>query len=249
MMQSDSLRLIDKESTGNTMASFRDKVLGSAQAPVMREKVDLLAQKLVTIEHVQGNKLCPMLHVEKKVIDELSVPWKDALVVKLLDGHLVFDSMKSNLGTAWNLEGKFDMKEIGNDFFMVKFNSEDGKSKVIDGVPWKICNRYLLVRQWTSDFNVENDPFNTMVWVRIPRLNFMYYDESFLWALASTIGNPVKVDFHTLRVEHGKFVRVCVDIAFRDQVVGKVGINGEWYWVQFKDEGLSIISYAYGEGN
>jgi len=225
------------------MTSFRDKILGNAQAPVMREKVDLLAQKLVTIEHVeQDNKLLPMLHVEKKVIDELSVPWKDALAVKLLGQGIGFDNMKSNLGTAWNLAGKFDMMEIGNDFFMVKFNSEDGKTKVIDGVPWNICNCYLMVRQWTSDFNVNSFYRDTtMVWVRILSLNFVYYDESFLWALASTIGKPVKVDFHTLQVARGRFARVCVDIAFRDSVVGKVGINREWYWLQYEDEDLPII--------
>lgn len=199
------------------------------------------------IEHVQDNRLFPMLHVDKQYIDELSVPWKDALVVKLLGRVLGFDSMKSNLGNAWNLAGKFDMKEIGNDFFMVKFNCEYGKTNVIDGVPWRICNRYLMVRQWTSDFNVENDAFKTMLWVRIPCLNFVFYDESFLWALASTIGNPVKVDFHTLQVEHGRFARVCVDIAFREPVVGKVGINGEWYRVQFKDEGLSIETISHME--
>lgn len=181
----------------------------------MREKVDLLAQKLVTIEHVeQDNKLFSMLHVEKKVMDELSVAWKDALAVELLGEAIGFDNMKSNLGTR-NLAGKFDVMEIGKDFFMVKFNSEDGKTKVIDGVPWKICNCYLMVRQWTSDFNVNSFyRHTTMVWVRILSLNFVYYDESFLWALASTIGKPVNVDFHTLRVEHGKFARVCVDIAF-----------------------------------
>ena len=146
--------------------------MGSAQAPVMREKFDLLAQKLVTVEHVeQDNKLFPMLHVEKKVMDELSVPWKDTLTVKLLGETIGFDNMKNNLGTTWNLAGKFDMMEIGKDFFMV-----NGKTKVIDGVPWKICNCYLMVRQWTSDFNVNSFyRLTTMVWVRILCLNFVHY--------------------------------------------------------------------------
>jgi hypothetical protein len=58
-----------------------------SQVLVMREKVDLLAHKLVRIKLDQDNRLFPMLHVEKDLIDELSAPWKDALIVKL-SGHV-----------------------------------------------------------------------------------------------------------------------------------------------------------------
>ncbi|KAK2381760.1 hypothetical protein QL285_069344 [Trifolium repens] len=228
---------LSPDRTLNTMTtSFRDKVLRGAKVPTRHEKVDLIAQKLVTVEHVQGNKLLPMLHVEKNFIDELSIPWKDALVVKLINGDkLELNIMKKKLESVWNLAGKFDLKEIGDGFFMVKFNNEEGKANVIDGVPWKIDDCYLLVRQWTSDFNTEKEVFKTMVWARILSLNFVYYDESFLWTLASAIGHPVKVDLDTLRVEYGRFARVCVDIDIRYTVAGKIGINGEWYEVEYEE--------------
>lgn len=65
-------------------------------------------QKLVWIEHVQGNKIFPMQDLGKKVIDELSVPWEDVFVVKLLgrariprhekpNGELAMVSMWSSL--------------------------------------------------------------------------------------------------------------------------------------------------------
>ncbi|PNX66144.1 hypothetical protein L195_g062918, partial [Trifolium pratense] len=53
------------------------------------------------------------------------------------------------------------------------------------------------------------------------------------------IGNPVKVDMHTLRVARGRFARICVEVDLTVPVVGRVGINGEWYQVQY--EGLHII--------
>lgn len=60
-----------------------------------------------------------------------------------------------------------------------------------------------------------------MVWVRIPSLNLVYHDESFLRALASAIGFPVKVDLHTSQIEHGRFARVCVEIDLNEPVVSK----------------------------
>lgn len=63
--------------------SFRDKVHGK-QAAAPREKVDLLANKVIQMELLNGSRPMPMFHVDKSLIEELSIPWKDALVAKLL---------------------------------------------------------------------------------------------------------------------------------------------------------------------
>jgi hypothetical protein len=56
-------------------------------SPDRRETQVPVAHKLVRIKLDQDNRLFPMLHVEKDLIDELSAPWKDALIVKL-SGHV-----------------------------------------------------------------------------------------------------------------------------------------------------------------
>jgi len=43
----------------------------------------------------------------------------------------------------------------------------------------------------------------TLVWVRIPDLNVAYYDESFLLALATTLGAPVRVAMNTVNINKG----------------------------------------------
>lgn len=67
----------------------------------------------------------------------------------------------------------------------------------------------------------------------------MYYDEDLLWALTAAIGHPVKVDLHTHKMEQGRFAHLCIEIDLNKPLVGRVGINGEWYQVQY--EGLHII--------
>ncbi|GAU49878.1 hypothetical protein TSUD_408170 [Trifolium subterraneum] len=201
------------------MISFRDKVIGN-QISIEREKMDLLATNKAKVELVQGNRLMPMLHVENSVIAELSLPWKDALVVKLLGKSLGYNTMKAKLEYVWKLTGD--------------------KNKVINGGPWIIYDHILAVSQWTPTFNAVTARIDkTMVWIRIPSLNLVYYDESLLWALASMVGTPIKVDLHTLKVARGRFARMCVEIDLTKPVVGRVGINGDWYHVQY--EGLHII--------
>ncbi|XP_045791583.1 uncharacterized protein LOC123886297 [Trifolium pratense] len=224
--------------------SFRDKVLGN-HATMEREKVDLIAKKMAQVELVQGNKLMPMLHLENSVIDDLSVPWKDALVVKILGKNLGYNTMKTKLENVWKLFGGFELMNIGHGYYMVKFDGEKDKNTMINGGLWMIYDRYLAVSQWSPTFNVATTTINkTMVWIRIPSLNLVYYDESVLWALATMIGNPVKVDMHMLCVARGRFARICVEVDLTIPVVGRVGINGEWYQVQY--EGLHIICTQCG---
>lgn len=130
--------------------------------------------------------------------------------------------------------------DVGNGFFMVKFDSEEDRTVVINGGPWLIFDRILAVRVWTPDYVADLAVIDrTLVWVRIPSLNVLFFDESFVLAIASGIGKPIKVDMHTLRVARGHFARVCVEIDLKQLVVGKVGVNGQWYKVEY--EGLHLI--------
>lgn len=71
--------------------------MGNIQAPPMREKVDLIAKKLVSITYEQGNRLLPKVHLDESVFNELCAPWKDSLVVKLLGKSIGYNMMKEKL--------------------------------------------------------------------------------------------------------------------------------------------------------
>ncbi|MCH79387.1 hypothetical protein A2U01_0000136 [Trifolium medium] len=220
--------------------SFRDKLLGPSQNIPPREKEDMIAKKLVRIELEDGNRLLPKVYIEPKVFQDLCTPWKDAIVVKLLGKTLGYNTMKERLQKIWKLQGGFEIMNNDNGFYMVKFDHAADKEKVITGGPWLIYDRCLAVSHWSPEFASPNAKIErTVVWVRFPGLNLVYYDESFLMAMASAIGRPIKVDINTLNVERGRFARVCVEVDLTVPVVGKIWVNGHWYKVQY--EGLHII--------
>jgi len=225
--------------------SFRDKLLGPSQETQIREKEDMIANKLVRIEHENGNRLLPKVYLEPSVFQELCTPWKDAIVVKLLGKNLGYHTMKERLQKTWRPQGGFEIMDNDNGFYMVKFDQAADKEKVITGGPWLIFDHCLAVTHWSPEFASPNAKVNkTIVWVRFPGLNLVYYDESFLLAMASALGRPVKVDTNTLKIERGKFARVCVEIDLTVPVVGKIWVNGHWYKVQY--EGLHLICTGCG---
>jgi len=230
----------DPQKPSSPKISFRDKLLGPSQEPIIREKEDMIEKKLVRIEHENGNRLLPKVYLEPSVFQELCTPWKDAIVVKLLGKNLGYHTMKERLQKTWRLQGGFEIMDNDNGFYMVKFDQAADKEKVITGGPWLIFDHCLAVTHWSPEFASPNAKVDkTIVWVRFPGLNLVYYDESFLLAMASALGRPIKVDTNTLKIERGKFARVCVEIDLTVPVVGKIWVNGHWYKVQY--EGLHLI--------
>lgn len=207
--------------------------------------MDLIAQKLVRVEHEQGNRLLPKVILDPQVYKELCAPWQDALVIKLLGKKIGYHMMKEKPKRVWKPVGGFDIMDVDNGFFMAKFDLQVDREKALSEGPWMLYDHYLAVSRWTPEFVSPNATVDrTAVWIRFPGLNLVYYDESFLLALASAVGKPIKVDKNTLNVERGRFARICVEIELNQPVVGKVWVNGYWYKVSYED--LHIICSSCG---
>lgn len=196
------------------------KNLRATVLPPVREKVDLIQQKLVRIELEGGNRLLPKVFFDDKLFHDLCLPWNDALIVKLLSKNVGFLVMKDMLQKIWKPNSGFDLIDVGNGFFVVKFDKEDDWMEVMDR-PWALFDHYLSVRTWSPEFVSSTARIdNSLVWIRFPNLNLIYYDESFLMAVASAFGKPIKVDLSTLKVSRGiRFPRLCVEIDLGQPVV------------------------------
>ncbi|XP_057457271.1 uncharacterized protein LOC130748133 [Lotus japonicus] len=203
--------------------SFWDTLMGGAQTAASREVEDYMKTGKMKVEYAQGNKRLPKVFLDKSVTDNMYSPWKESLVVSLLGKTLGFRTMRTKLSNIWRLAGEFDLLDVDNGFYLVKFDLEEDKQKVMEGGPWMIFDHYLAVSTWSRDFvSPAAKVTKTLAWVRIPGLNVVYYDESFLLSIANVIGTPVKVDTNTLKAERGRFARICVEIDLTEPVVGKL---------------------------
>ncbi|KAH1193804.1 hypothetical protein GmHk_19G054760 [Glycine max] len=194
--------------------SFRNKTMVNKEKPVSRPHIDLLKENLTKIEYEDDNPLKPKVVIADLLFEGLCTPWQDTLVVKLLRKKLGFNLMKERLSRICKLKVCFDLMDVGNDFYMAKFNLEEDRTK----------SPSFVSPEATID--------KTMVWIRFPGLNLFFYDESILMALAAVVENPVRVDSNTLDVRRGCFARVCVEVDFNKPVAEKVvgsskGISGE----------------------
>lgn len=197
----------------NKACSFRDKLLGNKTSLPPRERTYLISKGLVKVELIGGNRLLPEVKIDEGMFTELCHPWQDALVIKLLNKNVGFRTMQQKLAALWKLVGGFELMDVDYGFYMVKFDLEEDRDKVIHGGPWMIFDHYVAVSTWSPKFVSSKAKIEkTLVWIRFPGMNLVYYDESLLLAMASAVGKPIKVDERTLMVDRGRFARICVEI-------------------------------------
>ncbi|RYQ91692.1 hypothetical protein Ahy_B09g097685 isoform B [Arachis hypogaea] len=145
----------------------------------------------------------------------------------------------------WEKQGSIEVIDIGNDFFIVKFFSQEDLDFVLTGGPWRIFDHYLTIRPWKPNFNPVEATIDTIgAWVRLPGLAIEYYDEEMLKKIGNVIGQTMKVDVNTTDKTREKFARLCVQLNLTAPLVAQYSIKGVKYGVEY--EGLYNICFAYG---
>ncbi|MBA0730755.1 hypothetical protein Golax_025858 [Gossypium laxum] len=104
----------------------------------------------------------------------------------------------------------FQLMDLENDYYLIRFNSEDDYNKVVFGGPWVIFGQYLTVRLWSTDFSTSQSKVDTqLVWVRLPGLPEGFYSDFLIRAIGQLLGQVVKLDAHTNSARKGRFARLC----------------------------------------
>lgn len=90
--------------------------------------------------------------MDEKFFQELCNPWKEMLVIKLLEKNESYHLIKDRLKKRWKLTGCFEIKEVDNGFFMVKCKLLADREKIMSEDPWMLFDHYLTVARWNIDF-------------------------------------------------------------------------------------------------
>lgn len=90
----------------------------------------------------------------------------------------------------------FQLVDLENDYFLVKFRDNEDFHHALTGGPWMIYGHYLTVQPWNYSFSTETDRPKTIVgWVRFPGLPYKFYEKNILKEIASTLGTVCRIDF------------------------------------------------------
>ncbi|XP_057723606.1 uncharacterized protein LOC130939520 [Arachis stenosperma] len=164
----------------------------------------------ITVEKIEG---IFNFRINEAAMKELRYPWWDTLIVKLLGRRIFLLALTRRLEAMWEKMGSIEVIDLGNDFFNVKFYSQEDLDFALTEDPWKILNHYISIHSWQPNFN----PFEATIdkiaaWIRLPDLAIEYYEKNMLNKIGDVIGRTLKVDTNTADKSRGKFARLCVEL-------------------------------------
>ncbi|KAL4365378.1 hypothetical protein AHAS_Ahas07G0100100 [Arachis hypogaea] len=85
------------------------------------------------------------LRINETTIRKLWKLWWNSLIVKLVGRKIGYSVMK-RLENMWSGKGSIDVIDLGHDFYLVKFYSQEDLDYALLEGPWKIYDHYLAVR-------------------------------------------------------------------------------------------------------
>lgn len=206
-------------------------------------------------EFKDHDPLCPHINITTEE-RKLFKPWRKALIIKLLRRRIGYKFLYSRLSKLWNLSGNFELIDLQNKFFLVRFVEVVDYEQVLYDEPWMIIGHYLTVQRWKLEFKpFESTIKKIAVWIRIPDLPIEYYDKHFLWKARNMVGKTMKVDVHTIKENHrggelntterGRFARISVEINLEKKLILRLKIRNRTYRIEY--EGLNLICFTCGK--
>lgn len=151
--------------------------------------------------------------VSEKGVKAAVARWDRVLVGYVIGAHPQAAGLARYVKWLWQLKGFIEVQHRGNGFFLFKFSNEAELCKVLEGGPWFICARPLVLQRWTPDSNFEHQRFTTLpLWIRLPLLPLRFWSKEAMAVIGSLLGVPIMVDAPTAKGNRLEYARLCVEI-------------------------------------
>ena len=212
----------------------------------MAEELEILWQRLkVTEEEEESISLgadCTRAAVERG---------KKCVFMKVLSRKgLMIEALRKNIRMLWKPNKNIQLSVIGEELFLVEFEDERDKRRVMDMRPWHYEKQLMLFQEFEGDKNPKDillkwSPF----WVQIYNLPLKSRTKETGKAIGESIGKFIEVDVEETGVQWGTCLRVRVEIDVTRKLIRGQKINmekGETRWVHFKYERLPNFCYRCG---
>ncbi|XP_039009688.1 uncharacterized protein LOC120138191 [Hibiscus syriacus] len=170
---------------------------------------------------------------------------KQVVITRLLRKKIGYKALMNRIHTLWKPIGNFNLIDLENDYYLVKFEDIEDYMRVLTDGPWMIYGSYLTVQPWSRNFTIiEKHPSQVIAWLRLPGLPYIYYNIVLIRIIANTIGIVIKIDYNTKVGERGKFARIAVVIDLNKSLTPCVGIDDFIQKIEY--EGLQQICFKCG---
>ncbi|KAL9418366.1 hypothetical protein AB3S75_041218 [Citrus x aurantiifolia] len=87
----------------------------------------------------------PFIAFSSRVHERLVEPWENSVVVKIIGRNLGYRVLSSRLNRIWSSTTGFEIIDLDNDYFLIRFNNKKDVEYALTKGPWTVMGHYLSV--------------------------------------------------------------------------------------------------------
>lgn len=143
--------------------------------------------------------------------------WEDYLVGQFFGSTPRFAQIASTTNNLWGRRGHVEVLDLGNEVFLFRFVSKSTKTWVLNGRPWYISNRPILLQKWTPVFS--KDKLSTSkfpIWIVLHGVPMELFTKEGLARIASAVGDPLHMDKTTELCRYVDIAKICEEVSRED---------------------------------
>ncbi|KAK4436664.1 hypothetical protein Salat_0000300 [Sesamum alatum] len=170
----------------------------------------------------------PKIQFSTEETEKLAEHYKFAIIGKFSHGFPPYRNMHKLLSSL-KLKGPFTVTMINNRHALINLRNEADFTRLWTQRLWHIDGFPMRTFKWTPSFHPQLESSLAPVWIRFPTLPAHLFQKDALYAIASLVGNPLKLDEPTLFQSRLTAARVCVEVDLANKLVDEIviGIGSE----------------------
>ncbi|KAL8171303.1 hypothetical protein V2J09_023107 [Rumex salicifolius] len=134
---------------------WRD-VVKVAEEDIIVLTEEFLARKINVVIPV-GDTEEPSITIDAEVISVLAAAYSSSLVIKLRGTKVPYAIIDKKLRDLWRPSGRMRLVDLPNNYYLVKFETEDDYIAVITGGLWVVFGHYVTIKKWSPSLNPLTD--------------------------------------------------------------------------------------------
>ncbi|KAE8696542.1 putative calcium-binding protein CML28 [Hibiscus syriacus] len=143
----EGTRQQEKQSYASAVTNQLKQMMDVASLQVMDEVVVLDGECIV-----DNNGPYPVIQFADQVHDRIDYSMRRSVIVWLLGSTIGFKTLLNWISLLWQLQGQYQVIDLENDYFLVKFESEQDYIHALMEGPWTIFGCYLTIQPWSRTF-------------------------------------------------------------------------------------------------
>ncbi|GKD31623.1 zinc knuckle CX2CX4HX4C containing protein [Tanacetum coccineum] len=179
--------------SGTLNTSLMEGTMRDTNSPVNKLEEQKIVVKVATLTNKE-KVLRAHVSIPLATVEEISAKFDNTMYGYFIGFWLAFPIVKNYVHNAWAKYG-FESVIVRDGLFMFKFPSHEGMTKVLDGGPWFIRSRPLMLNIWCANTKIKKvDCTRIPVWIKIHNVPVVAFSEVGLSLITTQLGRPLMLD-------------------------------------------------------